>query len=477
MTFRSLISKVCLVGVTALILNQLACSPASFESSDSRVRQSSPGADNITTNGGDGDGGDVVNCAGDNCDRGDNPLRDSVPELTFTPPTVRVTPGDNRCWINSYDDSRKKSGIDGITVWMIVDSSRSFDKERLAVAHAVTNGFLTVVENRVPVTISVITSHAPSEAYTLKDGSKTYTSSAPSVNPNIFHVVNSEPLSITIEPGDDAATLRSKEQKLLSQLDARIKESPMSYAKNDQGQIDWVREDGTIKSFDYAPANRQTGPHSGSDELGIKNFMDAIQAAQAGNVQAQVPDNNAWVFLFLSDENDACVPFTKATKNSTYPSKDGKHFFSHPYDEEEIFNNFCEGVSVTRAYEKALKYAGDRPVAAGALVYTGQGSIPAGTQHDEGLGYKELVANFGRAGMIDIGSSLSVDTIAKKLVDFLAEITAEAVRFHDKFPIYDLDGSDKARRISLSEVEVIDASKEDGHERFNLQVYVDSDGD
>ena len=64
-------------------------------------------------------------------------------------------------------DDTSKNPIDGVTVWLVVDSSRSFDKERQAVGKALASKFIKKLANEKPVTISVIASHAPSASYTV----------------------------------------------------------------------------------------------------------------------------------------------------------------------------------------------------------------------------------------------------------------------------------------------------------------------
>lgn len=406
----------------------MACDNARFQ----EVKPLSPQPDNVSpqfrpTS------GDPVSCNCDNvkaayCDPADDGLSESLPPLTFTPPPVRVTPKGENCFINYYDNTTKPN-ITGVQVWLVVDSSESFDDERRAVAKALANTFLATLLYKVPITISVIAGHAPSSNY----GS--YRSYAPDVNPEIFYRKGTEPISITVSPGMSSAQILALGDVLMSKVDNNMQESPISLAKRNRATID---------GMSWALA----GPHSGSDEMGIRNFMEAMK-------KTTLPANTAFVALFLSDENDVCVPFVNGS---------GQFVYSHD-NEREIHQRFCSGVSVSSAYSLAMSYAGNNPFMFGALVYTGQSPIPSGIQHSVGIGYTHLVARAARQGvMVDLASRnfSNLQTAANTLVKELAAITDESQNFHTQFPIY----TSPEQRVSLARIAT------DSNNNFDLQVYV-----
>ncbi len=442
MKSQSMLSKALVLIFATLIVNQMACNKASFEASKGTPGQTAPAPDNVDDPFDQSDSGDIVRCDNSSdlfCDRGDDGLTDDVPPLDWNPPQCSVSREGN-CFSNTCTDTRRNP-IKGVDVWLVVDSSRSFDDERVAVGRALADGFIRDLVQQVPVRISVIVGHAPSGPYAGVG------SGAPAVSPSIFYRHGSEPFTITI---NQTSEINSKREQLLSKLRETMRESPISMAKRNRSSIEYLNN--LYASWPLA------GPHSGADELGLRNFTDALQ-------RASVPRDNAWVVLFMSDENDACTPFDSPRASSPYQVNG--HYYSHPSDEEEMKRWYCNGITTARAYTEAVRFAGSRPFALGALVYTGQAAIPgyAHPQASVGKGYTEVVANAGRQGvMIDLASQdfLGLQTTANRLVGELAEITNESVGTHTQFPIYDRPGNN----ISLNQVATIDG-------RFNMQVFVD----
>ncbi len=446
MLSKSLIYKVLVLLFAALIFNQMACSNASFEADDSSKLQQSPEPDNVDDPFDSFDDSDAVRCDNTNaifCDRGDDGLTDNVPDLNYTPPRCDVTSNGN-CYRNTYRDTRRNP-INGVDVWLVVDSSESFDQARVAVGRALADDFLRNLVRDVPVRISVIAGHAPSGSYS---GVR---SAAPAVNSEVFYRHTTEPLTVTIR---NTAEINSKRDQLLSKLNRFMRESPISIAKRNGGSIQVLN--GYFENWSLG------GPHSGSDELGLRNFYDAI----AGPNRAFVPNDNAWVVLFLSDENDACVPFDRYSARS--PHLVNGRYYSHRSDEAEMLDWYCGGISTSRVYAEAVRFAGNRPYALGAMVYRDRSTIPSSAhgQADIGRGYLEVVAKAGRQGAtVDLAtatSSWGMESTARRIVGELANITNESVGTHTQYPIYDSPGN----RISLNRVETIDG-------RFNMQVYVD----
>jgi hypothetical protein len=443
---KSLLYKVLVLTFAALTLNQLACNNASFEADQGNRAQRAPAPDNIDNPFADFDDSDAVRCDNTDavfCDRGDDGLTDEVPPLNYNPPHCDITrTGD--CFVNYYEDTRRNP-INGVDVWLVVDSSRSFDAARVAVGRALADGFIRDLSRNVPVRISVIAGHAPSGSYA---GVR---SAAPAINPEVFYRHSNEPLTVTI---NSPAEINSKRSQLLSKLNEFMRESPISIAKRNRGGVEVFNN-----YFVTWPLN---GPHSGSDELGLRNFYDAI----AGPNRAQIPRDNGWVVLFLSDENDACVPFTSYSERSAHNV--GGFYYSHRSDEAEMKDWYCSGISPSRVYAEAVRFAGDRPYAIGGMLYRDRRTIPgsAHPQADIGRGYLEVIARAGRQGAtVDLAtatSSWGLESTARRIVSELANITNESVGTHTQYPIYD----DRNNRLSLNAVETIGG-------RFNMQVYVD----
>lgn len=425
--------RIMFMATMVMTANQLACSNARFEATASTPQQTTPQPDNPSSPF-QPNSGDPVRCdtaQTQACDPDDGGFRPTVPNLTFTPPQCDITVISDQCYRNIYRNATKNS-IDGVNVWLVVDSSESFDDERLAVAKAVTAGFLTSLRRQVPVTISVIVGHAPSSAY------RGYPSYAPAMNAEIFYRHSSEPVSITLRPGMSSSQVRSLESQLLSKVGANMQESPISLAKRDRATLD---------GMSWALG----GPHSGSDELGLRNFYDAM-------ARARIPANNALVVLFMSDENDVCTPFVSGNQ----------YVYSHR-DEEEMFYRYCRGINVDSVYSRLISYVGDRPFVLGALVYTGQAPIPSGVQHSVGKGYTNLVARAGRSGvMVDLASRnvYGLQTVADRLIQGAVSATNESVGLHTQFPIYDSN----RRRLNLSEVATYNPGT---GPRLDMQVFVD----
>ncbi len=427
--------KLLSVLVITIVLNLIACSRASFEATDTTVRQNTPQPDNPTNPFDNPNSGDPFDCTNNNsaaCDTDDTGFNPYLPPLNFTPPQCEVTPISGSVCFSSRFANATQNSIDGVQVWLVVDSSESFDDERLAVANAVTSGFLASLRRQVPVTISVIVGHAPSSAY------RGFRSSAPSVNPEIFYRHSSEPVSITLLPNMSASQAQAAKNQLLSKVGANMQESPISLAKRDRGSVDGM-------SWELG------GPHSGSDELGLRNLYDAM-------ARTSLSANNAWVVLFLSDENDVCTPFVE----------NGRYVYSHR-DEEEMFYRYCSGINIDSVFSRIVNYAGSRPFALGALVYTGQAAIPSGIQHSVGKGYTNVVARAGRSGiMVDLASRsvIGLQTVADRLVQGAANVTNESVGLHSQFPIYDQN----KQRLNISQLATFNPGDGD---RVDLQVFVD----
>lgn len=438
---HSMQSKLIMLFFFAIMINQMACN-ARFQEVQPHSPLPSSGSTKFSPK-----SGDPVSCNCNTvkaayCDPADDGLSDSLPPLTFTPPPVRIQRVGEKCFINNYDNTTKPD-VTGVQVWLVVDSSQSFDAGRRAVARAVANSFVTTLMKKVPVTVSVIAGHAPSSAW---NGNPSF---APDVNHNVFYSRGNEPLSLTFMPGMSMDQAQRLGSLLLAKVDSNMQESPISMAKEAGGSIDGF-------SWDLR------GKHSGSDELGLRNFKKAME-------ESFHPDHEALAVLFLSDENDICVPFDEHVSDKLIASekiKDKTYYFSHP-DEIEMLK-FCSGVSVDSVYSMAMKYVGDNPLMIGAMVYTGQ-STPTGVQHTIGRGYMELVARAGRQGvMVDLmaGDVERLQSSADKLISALANITNESQNNHTQYPIYTSPG----QRVALSKV----ALKE-GTNNLDLEIEVDGD--
>ena len=456
MLSKSLISKVLVLFLATLIFNQLACNNASFEADENTKAQRSPEPDNVDDPFSSFDDGDAVRCDNTSavfCDRGDDGLTDDVPDLTWDPPRCDITSDSGKCYRNIYRDTRRNP-IEGVDVWLVVDSSRSFDAARGAVGRALADHFIAnMVRDGLEVRVSVIAGHAPSGSY---GGVR---SASPANNSQIFYRHTTEPLTITIS---NTSEISSKRSQLLSKLNEFMRESPISIAKRSHGTIE-------VTSGNFQDWNWE-GPHSGSDELGLYNFYHAI----TGTNRAHVPADNGWVVMFLSDENDACVPFTNYSSRAPHFDAITGRYYSHrggevdyKSDEAEMFDWYCSGINATRVYAEAVRFAGDRPYAIGAMVYRDRNTIPssAHAQADIGQGYLEVVAKAGRQGAtVDLATatSSSLETIATRMVNEMEDITNESVGTHTQYPIY----NSSRTRLSLNSVETIDG-------RFNMQVFVD----
>ncbi len=444
MLSKSLIYKVLVLFSAALIFNQVACSQASFEADDSTRAQRSPEPDNVEDPFTSFDDSDAVRCDNTDavfCDRGDDGLTDNVPDLNYDPPRCDITSESGNCFKNVYRDTRR-TPINGVDVWLVVDSSGSFDAARVAVGQALADHFIAdMVRDGVEVRVSVIAGHAPSGSYS---GVR---SSAPSVNSEVFYRHTTEPLTITIR---NISEISSKRSQLLSKLNEYMRESPISIAKRNGGSIEVLT--------DYFKNWPLGGPHSGSDELGLRNFYDAMR-------RTSIPSDNGWVVMFLSDENDACAPFTSYSSRSSFEVNG--HYYSHRSDEAEMKEWYCGGISASQVYAEAVRFAGSRPYAIGAMVYRDRRTIPSSAhpQADIGRGYLEVVAKAGRQGAtVDLAtaSTSGLTSIATRMVNELASITEESVGTHTQYPIYD----SARNRLSLNRVETLNGT-------FNMQVFVD----
>lgn len=452
----NLFSKIFALVFAAFVVNQLACSNASFDKSEETKGQRAPSPD--SPNGGfeNFDSGDATSCRNSNktfCDPGDDGLNPNPPAFSWDSPECTTHKGTNNCYINKCKGSSGKK-IGGVEVWLIVDSSRSFDEERVAVGRAILNGFIRAMGKGVPVVVKVIVGHAPSGPFAGVDANdgiyKTVNSSAPSLNSDIFYRHSSEPLAITIRPGMSSRQLQLAENDLMLKLQQTMHESPISYGKNSRVPIE-------VKSGQYH-SWQKTGPHSGSDELGLRNFVDALKMAP------KPPADYAWVVLFMSDENDACTPFVSG----------GTYSYSHP-DEAEMKAWYCSAITPSHAYAKAVEFAEDRPYMFGAFVYTGQAPIPYShpsvhSQASFGLGYTNMVAKGGeRHGvMVDLASAYNsgnLDWAAGQIIDGLAFKTSSAEGAYADFRIQNESGL-----LPLTQVRT---RNQGGQKVFNMQVYVD----
>ncbi|MCJ8277514.1 MAG: hypothetical protein MJK18_11785, partial [Bdellovibrionales bacterium] len=244
------IAKALTLIAAALLLNVMACNKASFEATDPTNRPAFPDANGVTENGEQNDdGGDAINCGNPNsifCANNDDGFQDNVPPMVDPPFCDIKRPTVNNCYENIYRNSTK-DGIAGINLWLVVDSSRSFDAARMAVARQVSQAFLTSLRHQVPVTISVIPAHAPSSSY----------GSASSFNGRIYG-------QVTIRPGENPTSAMNQ---LLSFVDSSMQESPISLAKRDRRVLDNLNYANGVSGPVYG------GPNSGSDEMGLDSFM------------------------------------------------------------------------------------------------------------------------------------------------------------------------------------------------------------
>ena len=118
----NVLSKLVILLFAAVVANQLACSNASFEASNSDARQNAPQPDNVNSPFDHTDSGEAVRC--DNvsaafCDTSDDGLTSNLPPLHFTPPTCDVS-NCGGCVCNTYKNTSRRN-IDGVNVWLVVD--------------------------------------------------------------------------------------------------------------------------------------------------------------------------------------------------------------------------------------------------------------------------------------------------------------------------------------------------------------------
>ncbi|MCB0378596.1 MAG: hypothetical protein KDD33_08900 [Bdellovibrionales bacterium] len=424
------------------VLNLVACSKAKFEATKDRERTANVSPDNVTPTGNPPGSGELVGCndlSNPLCSNpGDGGFLNPPGPIGFVPPQCDTgdipsnKPG-SICYSNIYRNTTK-ANVSGVTVWLVVDSSYSFDEERVAVGRAVVRGFMQSLNMNIPVTISVISSHAPSGSY---NGIQ---SQSAALSPNVFYQHSSEPVSIQLYPGMSSSDLANAEAQLLMKLDSNMQESPISIAKESHGSVESYPGSGQMLSWSKG------GKHSGSDELGLFNFMAAMR-------RASVPSDHAWVVLFMSDENDVCM-----------------NQYNDHENEVEMYRLYCGGVTPQSAYSQAVSFAGSRPFVMGAMVYTGQAPVPSGIQHSVGRGYTDLVGMMTAQGlMIDLAaaSSSGLSTIASRLVEGVASTTKESIGTHTHYPIYDTNGN----QLSLAQVRTYQSSN--GATTLDLQVYVD----
>jgi hypothetical protein len=465
MKSQFLASKLLVLMFAALVVNQMACNNASFEATDDTAFQTAPRPDNPDRDDffDDRDAGQTIRCdcqgSTASCDPGDIGINPNTPNLSWDLPRTNVTRRGVNCYSNIYYDTRRNP-INAVDVWLVVDSSGSFNDdtdiidEREAVANAIAGDFIQQLAQQVPVRVSVIVGHAPSGPY----GGRV--SDAPATNPEVFYRTDSEPLTITINGPGDISRARSQ---LLAKLDDRMRVSPMSLARNNKARIGMYGNgvsnpsrfyNGTVDFGSINGNPGSAGPHSGSDEVGLRNFYDAMR-------RTRLAANSGWVVLFLSDENDVCTPTTSRSSRSSHPwirrnSPVPNYFnfyFSHAFDEQNAFEWYCHDFSLQRVYAEAVRYANGQPYAMGAMVYRNRSTIPAGAhpQADVGKGYLDLVA-MAQGVTVDLASASStagLNRAARNVVQGLAEITNRATGTQTQYGLF-TDRS--SRRVNLSQV-------------------------
>src|SRR3954464_13220750 len=89
----------------------------------------------------------------------------------------------------------------------------------------------------------------------------------------------------------------------------------------------------------------------------------------------------ALAVVFISDENDICAKYPAGV--TPVPDSWGI--------EPKAFKMFCGGITAEGVYSQLKKLQGDRPLAIGAIIYTGETAVPKGIQNEIGYGYTDMV--------------------------------------------------------------------------------------
>ena len=300
------------------------------------------------------------------------------------------------CFYNRYSNIIRNFDARAVDLWLVVDASKSFDRERVEVGQAIVQGFVDATRMGVPVNVSVIAAHSPDSP------DSTLLSSS------VFYRHGSEPATVVLQPGMSASALNQATNDLLAKLDSNMRMDP------------WRRI-------------HASGLHSGADEMGLLALSNAMK---------RVPSNpeNALTIMFLSDENDVCM---------------GPQFNdSHDPDENQMYNQYCDGVTPTSIYQQIRNYAGDRPTIVTSVVYSGTVAIPAEANNTVGRGYMDVTSLAGGKlfELPPVGASSDyLRQMAIEASHVTAGMTGRYARTYPHYPVYNLNG----QPIDLSSIRVL----------------------
>lgn len=140
---------------------------------------------------------------------------------------------------------------------------------------------------------------------------------------------------------------------------------------------------------------------SDGGEEGLYSVSQAVKGANLANAQnlGMFRADAGLAVVFIADENDICARYPVGVTPVVDPdNKEGPAYIRD-----------CEDITPAGVYGQLKNLKGTLPLAIGAVIYTGQGLIPAGGENEIGYGYKDIVA-LNNGVLVDIAShNITVD--------------------------------------------------------------------
>ena len=139
----------------------------------------------------------------------------------------------------------------------------------------------------------------------------------------------------------------------------------------------------------------KTDNDSDGGEEGLYSTSQAIKGGNLANAQSlgMFRADAGLAVVFIADENDICARYPVGVTPVVDPdNKEGPAFIRD-----------CEDITSAGVYGQLKNLKGTLPLAIGAVIYTGEGAIPAGGENEIGYGYKEIVA-LNSGVLVDIAS-------------------------------------------------------------------------
>gem|GEM_PF-3464958 len=326
-----------------------------------------------------------------------------------------------QCVGNDFTDTKRKTKVAGIELWLVVDSSNSFDIERVAVAEAIVNGFREACRLGVPVRISVIAAHtpeSPDSALRLDAGGAKGTP---------FFSQGGESRVIVLYPNMSEAELEGAKNDLLVKLDSEMRRDPITQ--------------------NYVEQNPGSNGHSGADELGLLALRNTLKVATKRR-------DHALAVIMMSDENDICM--------SAFNNDQDGH-------ENTMNKIYCDDTTPQAVYTELRNFAGNRPLVVSSIVYSGNRPFVDGGPNDIGRGYLDLAhlaggRSFELAHLPGEDRTAYIHRMAKDVAKVTGRMTRRFTQYHAHYPVFGFQG----KSIPLSDIRVNPETN-----RLDMRVLVD----